>query len=145
METTTTLNKGDIIRSPRGYLASVNWSKIGKIDNKPVEWIGCTFIDRGFKGIECMTYRADEVFVVRRGANEFWNEMFKQISDEELRNEIRTERALRMQMPKRKPEVQVVARTRSLLKDLTDEDQEALIQLIRARRREKDLLSCARR
>ena len=133
-----TLNKGDIIRSPRGYLATVNWSKVKEVEGKPVEWIGCTFISQGFKGLECMTYRADEVFIVRRGAREFWNEMFRHISDEKLRDEIKAERAIRLQIPESRPQVQAVARTHSLLKDLTAEDQEALIMLIRERRKVKD-------
>lgn len=136
METAdTTLHRGDIIRSPRGYLAQVNWSKLNKTgDGKLEEWIGCTFIDKGFKGVEHMTYRADEVFVVRRGTQEFWKEMFKHISDEALRDEIKAERALRVQVPEQKQRSQSVIRISSMLKELTGSDQEALVKMLRERR-----------
>jgi hypothetical protein len=122
------LSKGDIIRSPRGYLASVNWDD--------GEMIGCSFIERSFPSLACMTYKKSEVFVVKRGPQQFWKEMFKRISDEGLREEIKQERALRLVTPTQKEKVvRKRDNVKSLLKELTQEDQEALVAMLRERRK----------
>jgi hypothetical protein len=123
------LSKGDIIRSPRGYLARVNW------DDGVM--VGVSFIEASFPSLACMTYKKEEVFVVKRGPQQFWKELFKKISDEGLREEIKQERALRAVTPTQE---QKVVRKRdnvkSLLKELTQEDQKALVEMLRERRKE---------
>ena len=122
------LQKGDIIRSPQGYLAHVNWSD--------KELVGCSFIEKSFPSLACMTYRKDEIFVVRRGPKQFWKEMFKLQSDEMLREEIKQERAMRAVLPTQEERaVRKRDNVTSLLKDLSASDQEALIKMIREKKR----------
>ncbi len=121
------LQKDDIIRSPRGYLASVNWSD--------GEHVGVSFIEKNFGPLSCMTFKRDEVFVVKRGPKTFFKELFKKISDEVLREEIKQEREMRVVTPTQE---QKVVRKRdnvkALLKDLSAGDQEALVEFIRMRK-----------
>ena len=53
------LQKNDIIRTPRGYFAKVNW------DNG--ESVGVSYIEKIFPSLACMTFKKKEIFVVRRG------------------------------------------------------------------------------
>ncbi len=128
---TERLSKGDIIRSPRGYLASVNWDR-GEDEKREV---GVSFIERSFPSLACMTYKFKEIFVVKRGTQSFFKEMFKKISTEALREEIKQERALRAQLPTQ--EEKVVRRRNNLgmlLGELTQEDQRALLEMLAKRR-----------
>jgi len=119
------IQKNDIVRTPRGYLASV--VSVG-------EFVNCSYI-KSSTSIP-MSFKSSELFLVKSGVNEFWGQLFKKINKEELREEIKQERALRATLPTKEEKV---IRKRdnfsSLLKDLTQEDQEALIKMLRERRR----------
>jgi len=120
------LKEDDIVRTPRGYLASV--ISVGK------EFVNCAYI-KSRESIP-MSFRELEVFLVKSADKEFWGEMFKRMSKEELKEEVKRERAMRATLPSEKEKV---VRRRdnvsSLLKDLTQEDQEALVRMLRERRK----------
>ena len=126
------LQKNDIIRTPRGYFAKVNWDD--------GESVGVSYMEKVFPSLACMTFKKKEVFVVRRGTEMFFKEMFKKMKEEERREEIKQERAKRKITPTKKEKV-VRKRNniKEILKELSREDERELVKMIREKkeRREK--------
>ena len=88
------LTKNDIIRTPRGYFAKVNWDD--------GESVGASYIEKVFPSLACMTFKKKEIFIVKRGTEMFFKEIFKEMEEEEKREEIKQERAMRKVTPTRK-------------------------------------------
>ena len=124
------LTKGDIIRTPRGYFAKVNWDD--------GESVGVSYIEKVFPSLACMTFKKEEVFVVRRGTEMFFKEMFKKMGEEERREEIKQERVRRKVTPtKEEKVVRKRDNIRKMLKELSREDERELVKMIRERKEEK--------
>jgi hypothetical protein len=122
-----TLNSGDLIRTPRGYFA---WVISSSGDSVRANWVGVEF-----PSLPSLSFKKSEIKVVRTRTLDFFAQTFKQISKEELRRVIVEERALRAKAP---TEEAKVVRKRSnikgMLKELSLEDSEALIEFIKAKR-----------
>lgn len=108
--------KGDIVRTPRGNFASVNWVSEGEV--------GATYSPIApYTGLESMVFKIEEVEVVQSGIKSFFQEMFKKMTDEELRNELKREREVRTTPPSPKQTaVRRDANMISILKELSPEE-----------------------
>ena len=125
------LTKNDIIRTPRGYFAKVNWDD--------GENVGVSYIEKVFPSLACMTFKKKEVFVVRRGTEMFFKEMFKKMEEEEKREEIKQERAKRKITPTKKEKViRKRNNIKEILKELSREDERELIKIIREKREKRE-------
>ena len=125
------LTKGDIIRTPRGYFARVNWDD--------GESVGASYIEKVFPSLACMTFKKKEVFVVRRGTEMFFKEMFKKMEEEEKREEIKQERVRRKITPTKKEKViRKRDNIKEILKELSREDERELIKIIKERKEERE-------
>ena len=125
------LQKNDIIRTPRGYFAKVNWDD--------GENVGASYIEKVFPSLVCMTFKKKEIFVVKRGTEMFFKEMFKKMEEEEKREEIKQERAKRKITPTKKEKV-IRRRNniKKILKELSREDERELVKIIKERREKKE-------
>ena len=126
------LQRGDIIRTPRGYFAKVNWDD--------GENVGVSYIEKVFPSLACMTFKKKEVFVVRRGTEMFFKEVFEKMKEEERREEIKQERAKRKVIPTKKEKVvRKRNNVKKILKELSREDERELVKIIKEKkeRREK--------
>jgi len=125
------LQKNDIIRTPRGYFARVNWDD--------GESVGVSYIEKVFPSLACMTFKKEEIFVVKRGTEMFFKEVFKKMKEEERREEIKQERARRKITPTKKEKV-VRKRNniKEILKELSREDERELIKIIKERKEERE-------
>ena len=125
------LTKGDIIRTPQGYFAKVNWDD--------GESVGASYTEKIFPSLACMTFKKKEVFVVRKGTEMFFKEMFKKMEEEERREEIKQERARRKVTPTKKEKV-VRKRNniKEILKELSREDERELMKIIKERREKRE-------
>ena len=125
------LTKNDIIRTPRGYFAKVNWDD--------GESVGVSYMEKVFPSLACMTFKKEEVFIVRRGTEMFFKEMFKKMKEEERREEIKQERAKRKVTPtKEEKVVRKRDNIKEILKELSREDERELIKIIREKRKERE-------
>ena len=124
------LQKNDIIRTPRGYFAKVNWDD--------GESVGVSYIEKVFPSLACMTFKKEEIFIVRRGTEMFFKEIFKEMEEEERREEIKQERARRKITPTKKEKV-VRKRNniKEILKELSREDERELMKIIKERKEER--------
>ena len=125
------LTKNDLIRTPRGYFAKVNWDD--------GESVGVSYIEKIFPSLACMTFKKKEIFVVRRGTETFFKQMFKKMEEKERREEIKQERARRKVTPTK--EEKVVRRRdniKGMLKELSREDEKELIKMIRERKEKRN-------
>ena len=125
------LTKNDIIRTPRGYFAKVNWDD--------GENVGVSYMEKVFPSLACVTFKKKEVFVVRRGTETFFKQMFKKMEEEERREEIKQERARRKVTPTKKEKV-VRRRNniKGILKELSREDERELIKIIKERKEKRE-------
>jgi len=125
------LTKNDIIRTPRGYFARVNWDD--------GESVGVSYIEKVFPSLACMTFKKEEIFVVKRGTEMFFKEVFKKMKEEERREEIKQERARRKITPTKKEKV-VRKRNniKEILKELSREDERELIKIIEERKEKRE-------
>ena len=125
------LQKDDIIRTPRGYFAKVNWDD--------GENVGVSYIEKVFPSLACMTFKKKEVFVVKRGTEVFFKEIFKKMKEEERREEIKQERAMRKVTPTKKEKV-VRKRNniKGILKELSREDERELVKMIREKKEKRN-------
>ena len=125
------LQKNDIIRTPRGYFARVNWDD--------GESVGVSYIKKVFPSLACMTFKKEEIFVVKRGTEMFFKEVFKKMKEEERREEIKQERARRKITPTKKEKV-VRKRNniKEILKELSREDERELIKIIEERKEKRE-------
>ena len=125
------LTKNDIIRTPRGYFAKVNWDD--------GENVGASYIEKVFPSLVCMTFKKKEVFVVKRGTEMFFKEVFKKMKEEERREEIKQERVRRKITPTKKEKV-VRKRNniKEILKELSREDERELMKMIREKREKRE-------
>jgi len=125
------LTKNDIIRTPRGYFAKVNWDD--------GENVGVSYIEKVFPSLACMTFKKEEIFVVRRGTEMFFKEVFKKMEEEEKREEIKQERAMRKVTPTKKEKVvRKRDNIKKILKELSREDERELIKIIREKREKRE-------
>jgi len=125
------LQKNDIIRTPRGYFAKVNWDD--------GENVGVSYIEKVFPSLACMTFKKEEIFVVRRGTEMFFKEVFKKMEEEEKREEIKQERAMRKVTPTKKEKVvRKRDNIKKILKELSREDERELIKIIREKRKKRE-------
>ena len=125
------LQKGDIIRTPRGYFAKVNWDD--------GENVGVSYIEKASLSLACMTFKKKEVFVVRRGTETFFKQMFKKMEEEKRREEIKQERAMRKVTPtKEEKVVRKRGNIKEILKELSREDERELIKIIKERKEERE-------
>ena len=121
------LQKNDIIRTPRGYFASV-LSDSG--ESLRANWIGAEF-----SGLPTFNFKKSEIRVVKTQTEDFFRATFKQIEREALRRVIQEERALRKQSPTLEMKViKKQSNIKSMLKELSLEDSEALVEFIKAKR-----------
>ena len=125
------LTKGDIIRTPRGYFARVNWDD--------GENVGVSYMEKVFPSLACMTFKKKEIFIVKRGTEMFFKEIFKEMKEEERREEIKQERARRKVTPTKKEKV-VRKRNniKGILKELSREDERELIKIIKERKEKRE-------
>ena len=124
------LTKNDIIRTPRGYFAKVNWDD--------GESVGVSYIEKVFPSLACITFKKKEIFVVRRGTEMFFKEMFKKMEEKERREEIKQERAKRKVTPtKEEKVVRKRNNIKEILKELSREDERELMKMIREKREER--------
>ena len=125
------LTKNDIIRTPRGYFAKVNWDD--------GESVGVSYIEKVFPSLACMTFKKKEIFVVRRGTETFFKQMFKKMEEKERREEIKQERARRKVTPtKEEKVVRKRDNIRKMLKELSREDEKELVKMIRERKEKRN-------
>ena len=125
------LTKNDIIRTPRGYFAKVNWDD--------GENVGVSYMEKVFPSLACMTFKKEEVFVVRRGTETFFKQMFKKMGEEERREEIKQERAMRKVTPtKEEKVVRKRNNIKEILKELSREDERELMKIIREKREKRN-------
>ena len=125
------LQRGDIIRTPRGYFAKVNWDD--------GESVGVSYIEKIFPSLACMTFKKEEVFVVRRGTETFFKQMFKKMEEKERREEIKQERAKRKVTPtKEEKVVRKRDNIKGILKELSREDERELMKMIREKKEERE-------
>ena len=126
------LKEGDIIRTKAGRIATV-LSVIPQA-SEGVDWINCSYAScYNFPSLPQVTVRSDEIFIVKSEGREFWKQMFKQMEEEELREVIRAERAIRATMPT--PTQKTVRRDKAvkeLLGELTEKDFLELNEAIKA-------------
>jgi hypothetical protein len=124
--------KGDIVKTPTGHLARVNWSS-ERGD------CGVTYLPQSpYSGLESMVFRIDEVEMVKRGEQSFFREVFEKMSDEELREELRKERAVRASSPSPSQEKErKESEVGKLLKQLSPEETEKLKEWIKKRKEEE--------
>ena len=125
------LQKNDIIRTPRGYFAKVNWDD--------GENVGVSYIEKVFPSLACMTFKKEEIFVVKRGTEMFFKEVFKKMEEEEKREEIKQERAKRKITPTKKEKViRKRNNIKEILKELNREDERELVKMIRERKEKRE-------
>jgi hypothetical protein len=128
------LSSGDIVRTRRGLLATV--VSINPRASEGKDFINCSYMScYNFPSLPMFTLKEDELFVVKHGAEEFWQVMFKQIKEEELREVVRVERAMRVIVPT--PKEKVIRREKvinDLLAELDVKDLAELNELIKARK-----------
>lgn len=128
------VSKGDIIRTKRGLLATV--LSVSPKASEGLDFINCSYMScYHFPSLPMVTLRSDEIFVVKSGGKEFWKEMFRQMEEEELRDVIRAERAIRATMPT--PKEKTIRRGKvinDLLEELDLKDFEELSALIKAKK-----------
>ena len=125
------LTKGDIIRTPRGYFAKVNWDD--------GESVGVSYIEKVFPSLACMTFKKKEVFIIKRGTEMFFKEVFKKMEEEEKREEIKQERAMRKVTPTKKEKVvRKRDNIKEILKELSREDERELVKVIRERKEKRE-------
>jgi hypothetical protein len=121
------LSKGDLIRTPQGYFAWVNW------DNREKGMIGVQYVDcpgNLIPGLGCMTFPRGEVEVIKRGTKLFFEELFASLGGPSLEEAISAERAIRTKLPEEK--VRVLRKKNQLgelLKELTDEELSEFIKI----------------
>jgi hypothetical protein len=107
------LSKNDLIRTPRGFLANVNYHNIN------AGMIGCSFIEGTMlPGLKGMIFKEEEVIVIKRGTQQFFNDLFKMLEKEELREVIKEERRMRSIQPTEKEKV---VRKKSVMEELLGE------------------------
>ena len=125
------LQKNDIIRTPRGYFAKVNWDD--------GESVGVSYIEKVFPSLACMTFKKEEIFIIKRGTEMFFKEVFKKMEEEEKREEIKQERAMRKVTPTKKEKVvRKRDNIKKILKELSREDERELIKIIREKREKRE-------
>ncbi len=121
------LQKNDIIRTPRGYFASVI---ADSGDSVVASWIGGSF-----SGLSSFNFRKSEIKIVRTNTQDFFKSTFKSIEREELRRVIAEERELRKAAPTLESKiVRKRNNIKGLLKDLNADDERALVEFIKAKR-----------
>jgi hypothetical protein len=124
------LQKNDIIRTPRGLLAYV------KSYNFETQMISCSLV-AGERGDQwtTMQYKLDEVMVVKRGSENFFEDMFRKMNDEELRNAIREDRAKRQIIPTvEEKKVRAKDNITELLGELSEEEKKELVGMVREKK-----------
>jgi hypothetical protein len=114
--------KGDMIRTSRGNFARVNWVKVNAATGEGE--LGATYSAIApYTGLENMVFKLDEVTVVKSGLETFFGDMFKRMTDDELREELKRERGIRTTPP---TETQQTKRRDSsmlsMLKELSPEE-----------------------
>ena len=122
------LKQGDIIRTPRGYFARVIADSGEQIK---ANWIGVEF-----SGLPTFNFRKSEIKVVKTNTEDFFKATFRSIEREALRRVIQQERELRKASAPT-AEQKIVRRQsniKSMLKELSLEDSEALVEFIRAKK-----------
>ena len=129
------MEKGDLVRTEGGFFACVNWVReYEQADGEKYNLVGCSYVERTFPPLACMTFREEELTLVKTKEKEFFSSIFKTISDEERRYEIARERAVRRTIPT--PEQKVIKRNCNLdaiFKELSKSEVEALKEVIRER------------
>jgi hypothetical protein len=121
------LESGDLIRTPRGYFATVI-SDSG--DSIRASWMG-----REFPSLPTITLKKSEIIVVKTKTADFFEKLFKKLEREELRRVISEERGVRAKAPREEEKiVRKRSNIKSMLKELTLEDEEALIEFIRRKK-----------
>ncbi len=122
------LNQGDIVRTPRGYFARVLTDSGEQVR---VNWIGVSF-----SGLPTFNFRKSDIKIVKTETEDFFKSTFKQIEKEALRRVIAQERELRKASAP-SAEMKLVRRRdniKSMLKELSLKDSEALVEFIREKK-----------
>jgi hypothetical protein len=129
------MEKGDLVRTERGFFAKVNWVReYEQADGEKYNLVGCSYVERTFPPLACMTFKEGELTLVKTKEKEFFSSIFKMIDEEERRYEIARERAVRKTMPTQ--EQKVIKRNcnlDSIFKELSASEIEALKEVIRAK------------
>ena len=116
--------KGDLVRTPRGYFGVVNWADdegdVGVSFHKAPHYPGA------------MMYKAEELVLIKRGEKEFWNRAFSSQTDDMIREEIGMERSQRTILPtERERGERKEDRVTEMLKELTEEERIEFINLMK--------------